>query len=260
VWLASALINGRIRNRAGTYVGKIEDLVVATQAGNIEYVIVSFGGVAENSNKLYAIPWTSANVSPSLDYILLDIDPQTLDRAPSFDRNAWPEMADAGWRRRIRDHYGPVARQPGQRAAIVEHETPAVTPTRTVERRRRVSGLAVIVLACLVVAVALVGFLVSTRGWEQAKQDVQGYVEGAAYAAKETSHDAALTTRVKTALSLSKRIPPGQNINVDSEGDVVTLRGEVPSESVRDLAEAITRDVPGVREVHNHLFALNQNH
>src|SRR5690242_1167406 len=94
VSLASGLINRRVRDRAGAHVGKIEDLVLDTAGGNIECVIVSFGGVAESSNKLYAIPWRSANVSPSLDYILLDIDPQTLDRAPSFDRNAWPEVAD----------------------------------------------------------------------------------------------------------------------------------------------------------------------
>ena len=38
--------------------------------------------------------------------------------------------------------------------------------------------------------------------------------------------------------------------------DVVTLRGEVPNDEVRNLAEQIARDVPGVREVHNHLYAI----
>jgi osmotically-inducible protein OsmY len=119
------------------------------------------------------------------------------------------------------------------------------------------SVLAGIALVCLVLGLAWTTFLVSTRGWDQAKEDLKSSLQGAAYAAKETSQDAALTTKVKTALALSKRIPAGQ-ISVDSEGDVVTLRGEVPSEQVRELAEAIARDVPGVREVHNHLFALSR--
>jgi osmotically-inducible protein OsmY len=101
-------------------------------------------------------------------------------------------------------------------------------------------------------------FLVSTRGWDQARQDMKSSFESAAYAAKETSRDAALTSKVKTAFALSKRIP-SDRINVDSEGDVVTLRGEVPSEEIRQLAEMIARDVPGVSEVHNHLFAISSS-
>ena len=78
------------------------------------------------------------------------------------------------------------------------------------------------------------------------------------FAAKETSQDAALTAKVKTALSLSKRIPSGE-INVDANNDVVTLRGEVPNEQTRSLAEQIARDVPGVREVQNHLYAVSHS-
>jgi len=61
---------------------------------------------------------------------------------------------------------------------------------------------------------------------------------------------------VKTALALSKRIP-SDKINVDSERDVVTLRGEVPSDEIKDLAETRARDVPGVSEVHNQLYVVN---
>ena len=69
-------------------------------------------------------------------------------------------------------------------------------------------------------------------------------IQSAAYAAKETSEDAALTTKVKTALSLSKRVSAG-TIDVDSGGGVVTLRGEGPSDDIRQLAENIARDGAG---------------
>ena len=119
------------------------------------------------------------------------------------------------------------------------------------------SLLAGIALICLFLALAWTAFLVSTRGWDQAREDIKSSLQGAAYAAKETSQDAALTTKVKTALALSKRVPSSQ-IAVTSEGDIVTLRGEVPSDQVRNLSESITRDVPGVRDVHNYLFSLNR--
>lgn len=112
-----------------------------------------------------------------------------------------------------------------------------------------------VVLVLLLLGLLWVTFLVSTRGWDGAKRQIASSFQGAAYAMKETSQDAALTAKVKTALSLSKRIPANQ-INVDSEGDVVTLRGEVPTDEIRTLAEKIALDTPGVREVHNHLYAL----
>jgi osmotically-inducible protein OsmY len=69
---------------------------------------------------------------------------------------------------------------------------------------------------------------------------------------KESSADVALTTKVKTALSLSKRVP-GWGINVDSNDGVVTLRGEVHDADVKSLAEEITRDTNGVTAVRNEL-------
>src|SRR5207237_10031816 len=121
--------------------------------------------------------------------------------------------------------------------------------------RRGMPVFASILVVCLLFGLLWVAYLVSTRGWDQAKQEITNSVQGAAYAAKETTQDAALTAKVKTALSLSRKIPSGA-VTVDSDNDVVTLRGEVPNDEVRNLAEQIARDVPGVREVHNHLYAI----
>jgi osmotically-inducible protein OsmY len=122
--------------------------------------------------------------------------------------------------------------------------------------QRGISLLGSIALIVLIIALAWMTYLVSTRGWDQARNNMQNSFRSVAHAAKETSQTAAITTKVKTALSLSKRIPTDK-INVDSDDGVVTLRGEVPSEEIRQLAESIARDVPGVSEVHNHLFAVS---
>jgi hyperosmotically inducible protein len=79
-------------------------------------------------------------------------------------------------------------------------------------------------------------------------------IQGAAYAMKETSQEATLTAKIQTAYSLSRRIPPGAKINVDSEDGVVTLKGEVPTEDAKNSAETIAWDITGVREVHNQLY------
>ena len=246
IWLASTLVNAPVRNTAGESLGKIEDVVIDPLTGNAQYAILSFGGVLGMNKKLFAIPWSSLNTSRARDYVLLDIPKDTLQRAPGFERGAWPDMADPEWRRRIDDYYGTDRRGVGNRPVVVE---------RRRSTGRAFSVLGGILLLCLVLAVAGIAYLVSTRGWDQAREDIKSSLHGVAYAAKETSQGAALTSKVKTALALSKQIP-SEKINVDSEHDVVTLRGEVSSEEIRNLAETRARDVPGVSEVHNHLYVV----
>jgi osmotically-inducible protein OsmY len=80
-----------------------------------------------------------------------------------------------------------------------------------------------------------------------ASAHVKSLFKSAAYAAKETTQDVSLTTKVKIALSLSRRIPADQ-IHVDSQNTIVTLQGEIPSQESRDLAESDqTRCTWGVR-------------
>lgn len=246
-WMATSLLHEQVRNAAGENLGKIEDVVVDPVTGNIDYVVMSLGGLTGIGSKLVAIPWSALRVSDTRDYVLLNVDRQTLERAPGFDRDHWPDFADPVWRRSTYDYYGVSPVPVAERKVYVEHVRPA---------RQGMSfgaGLAIIVL---LVALGWAGFLISTRGWEQTKEDMRSTFQSAAYAAKETSHEAALTTKVKTALALSKRIPAG-DIDVSSDGDVVTLRGDVASQDVRMKAESVAEDVPGVRVVQNHLYVTS---
>jgi osmotically-inducible protein OsmY len=69
---------------------------------------------------------------------------------------------------------------------------------------------------------------------------------------KDTSQDAATTSKVKTALLLSKHVSAFDIKATTSRGDV-TLTGEVPTEESRRLAGAIAQDTSGVAQVRNNL-------
>jgi osmotically-inducible protein OsmY len=69
---------------------------------------------------------------------------------------------------------------------------------------------------------------------------------------KETSQNVATTSKVKTALMLSKHVSTF-DVNVTTNQGAVTLTGEVPSEEARRLAAAIAQDTPGVTLVQNNL-------
>jgi osmotically-inducible protein OsmY len=69
---------------------------------------------------------------------------------------------------------------------------------------------------------------------------------------KESSQDAATTSKVKTALLLSKHVS-AFDVKASTNRGEVTLAGEVPSEETRRLAGAITQDTSGVTAVRNNL-------
>ncbi|HEX5525343.1 MAG TPA: BON domain-containing protein [Pedococcus sp.] len=69
---------------------------------------------------------------------------------------------------------------------------------------------------------------------------------------KDTSQDSATTTKVKTALLLSKHVSAFDTMVSSSRGEV-TLTGEVPTEEIKRLAAAIAQDTSGVTTVRNNL-------
>jgi hypothetical protein len=114
-------------------------------------------------------------------------------------------------------------------------------------------GLGLMVL--LILALVSFAYLVGTRGFERAKADMLRSFYDVGYAMKETSTDAALTAKVKVALSLDKRIP-AKDIHVETDDGVVTLRGRVSDDQTRALAGQVAGDTPGVLQVHNELDVM----
>lgn len=69
---------------------------------------------------------------------------------------------------------------------------------------------------------------------------------------KERSQDAATTSKVKTALLLSKHVS-AFDIETSTTRGVVRLTGDVPTEETKRLAAAIAQDTSGVARVQNDL-------
>jgi hyperosmotically inducible protein len=77
-------------------------------------------------------------------------------------------------------------------------------------------------------------------------------LRGAFHSVKESTQDATITSRVRTALLLSRRVSPF-DIKVETVQGEVTMTGQVPSDEVRTVAGAIAQDTSGVKQVHNNL-------
>jgi len=95
----------------------------------------------------------------------------------------------------------------------------------------------------LLVVVLVAAYFVFTRN---------ASVQNAFHSVKESTEDSATTSRVRTALLLSKNVSPF-DIKVETTKAEVTLDGQVPTEQTKAVAGAIALDTSGVKEVHNNL-------
>jgi len=101
------LIGMNVRNRQGKDLGKIEDLVVELQTGEVRYAALSFGGFAGFGDKLFAVPWDRLTYKFGEDdrHFIFDATQQDLEKAPGFDQNNWPDVADASFSTSIDKYY-----------------------------------------------------------------------------------------------------------------------------------------------------------
>jgi hyperosmotically inducible protein len=104
------------------------------------------------------------------------------------------------------------------------------------------SGAVVAVLVSLVICGAL-SYYFYTRSPS---------LQNAFHTVKESSQDASTTSKVRTALLVSKHVS-AFDIKVETKQGEVTLAGQVPSEEIKAMAGAIAQDTSGVKQVHNSL-------
>ena len=113
-----------VYNAANESLGKIEDLVIDPAAGTIRYAVLSFGGILGIGDKYFAVPWQKLTFIPKgqtssgtqrEDYVRLDVSKDSLKNLPGFDKNNWPNFADAHWSVTVDHYYGMRREATGQR-------------------------------------------------------------------------------------------------------------------------------------------------
>jgi sporulation protein YlmC with PRC-barrel domain len=103
---AGTLAGDSVRNSAGEDLGKVDEIMIDIPSGRVAYAVLSFGGVLRMGNKLFAVPWNALSVDEDEKCFILDVDKKTLESAPGFDKNNWPDMADTTWGSEVFRHYG----------------------------------------------------------------------------------------------------------------------------------------------------------
>ena len=103
---ATSITGTSVCNRQGEDLGKIEDLMIDVDNGEIQYAVVSFGGFMGLGDKLFAVPLEAMSVDTSDEHFILDQTKERLENAPGFNKDDWPDSANARWRTEVRSYYG----------------------------------------------------------------------------------------------------------------------------------------------------------
>lgn len=111
---AATLVGNAVRNPGGDELGDIKEIMLDMRTGRIGYAVMSFGGFLGMGGKLFAVPWDALTLDTTDKCFVLDVARARLHSAPGFNKDKWPNMADAAWAREIHAYYGTQASfQPG---------------------------------------------------------------------------------------------------------------------------------------------------
>jgi sporulation protein YlmC with PRC-barrel domain len=103
---ASSLSSDDVVNTAGEKLGSIKELMLDIDSGKVCYAVLSFGGFLSIGEKLFAVPWSALKVDTDNKRLVMDADEDRLKKAPGFDAENWPNMADSTWEKSVHSFYG----------------------------------------------------------------------------------------------------------------------------------------------------------
>ncbi|MFO8045774.1 MAG: PRC-barrel domain-containing protein [Halomonas sp.] len=102
---ASTITGDDVYNMQDEELGRIQDVMLDIKDGNIRYVVLASGGFLGLGDRLFAVPWKALRHDKINKRFTLDVDVERLKNAPGFDKDQWPNMADATWNATVESFY-----------------------------------------------------------------------------------------------------------------------------------------------------------
>jgi sporulation protein YlmC with PRC-barrel domain len=93
----SRLMDCSVKNPEGDTIGKLEELVIDAELGRAAYGVVKSSGGFLKSGKIFAVPCGALRLSEDESGLVLDVEKESLQNAPAFDKDRWPDMSDRRW-------------------------------------------------------------------------------------------------------------------------------------------------------------------
>ncbi len=103
---ADTLSGNDVYNQKDEDLGDIKEIMLDMRTGQVSYAVLSFGGFMSQGEKLFAVPWDALTLDTKNKRFVLNVEKDRLEKAPGFDKDKWPNMADQTWADGIHAFYG----------------------------------------------------------------------------------------------------------------------------------------------------------
>ena len=103
---ADTLIGTNVFIHEGLNLGDIKEIMLDMRTGGVSYAVLEFGGFLGLGAKLFAVPWSALTLDTVYKRFIVNMTKVQLEKAPGFDKDDWPDMADPMWEQGIHDFYG----------------------------------------------------------------------------------------------------------------------------------------------------------
>ena len=99
------VIGVEVINTAHEKLGKIYELVLDKQKGQVVYAVLESGSFLGLGGKFLPIPWKSFRYNVEEKAFVFNCTSEQLKAAPGFDKNNWPKFSDQVWNKTVLNYY-----------------------------------------------------------------------------------------------------------------------------------------------------------
>jgi len=104
---ASTITGTKVENLNGDKIGNIKDLMIDLESGQVLYAVLSHGGFLGMGDDYFAVPMQAFKFSERDGKVIkLDVDEDTLENAPGFNKDSWPSDSSMDFTNSVYAHYG----------------------------------------------------------------------------------------------------------------------------------------------------------
>jgi sporulation protein YlmC with PRC-barrel domain len=102
---AGTLTGDTVRNKESEELGTVQELMIDLEQGRVAYVVMAAGGLLGIGEKYFAVPWSLLDIDTDNHDVVVDLDKETIQNAPGFDKDNWPDPNDVGWLNEVYVYY-----------------------------------------------------------------------------------------------------------------------------------------------------------
>jgi hypothetical protein len=105
--ISSARVEGTpVFDRTGVKLGTVHSVMIHKRTGQVAYALLAFGGFLGVPSRVHPLPWEKLTYDLDRHGYVVDLDRETLERAPTLSLDAADRPSERGYEEALFGYYG----------------------------------------------------------------------------------------------------------------------------------------------------------